>query len=179
MNGIQDHFNGSGPDYSLWAYYNMNSPCYNPPERYGDSMLKLVEYDGFNEGNCLLSRRYTGLHASVSAVLAGVEKEGVGGACVGFYAGNGAYTDYVLLCADSKSLQIRVPSGAQKGASFMDAGQPQQSGMRLFDSLSHGADPPQGRRPLYGLSGWQRMPARRDEAHSGRRARNDQGPLRR
>ena len=127
MNGIQDHFNGSGPDYSLWAYYNMNSPCYNPPERYGDSMLKLVEYDGFNEGNCLLSRRYTGLHASVSAVLAGVEKEGVGGACVGFYAGNGAYTDYVLLCADSKSLQIRVPSGAQKGASFMDAGQPQQS----------------------------------------------------
>lgn len=127
MRRIQDHFNGDKLDYSIWAYYNMNSPCYNAPERYGDSMLKLVEYDNFNEGNCLLSRRYTGLHASVSAVVAGIEAEGVGGACVGFYAGNGAFTDYVLLCADAKSLQIRVPSGAQKGASFMDNGQPQQS----------------------------------------------------
>jgi hypothetical protein len=48
-----------------------------------------------------------------------------GGACVGFYAGDGAYTDYVVLAANAGRIEIRVPSGAQRGASFMDEGQPQ------------------------------------------------------
>jgi hypothetical protein len=103
----------------------MGSPAIQVPERCGDSEIRLYEYDRFNEGNCLLSRRFLGETASVSAVVTGWEAPDNGGACVGFIAGDGAFTDYVLLSAGPERLEIRVPSGAQRGASFMDEGQPQ------------------------------------------------------
>jgi len=134
---MQDHFTKPSLDTSLWAYYNMGSPCYQVPERAGDSEIKLYEYDKFNEGNCLLSRRFVGQRAKVSAVVTGFEDPDNGGACVGFYGGNGAFTDYVLLAASPKRLEIRVPSGAQRGASFMDAGQPQTYAVASADYAPH------------------------------------------
>jgi hypothetical protein len=57
---MQDHFDKPLLDSALWAYYNMGSPAFQVPERSGDSEIKLYEYDRFNEGNCLLSRRFVG-----------------------------------------------------------------------------------------------------------------------
>lgn len=122
---MQDHFDRPGLDPRRWAYYNMGSPAIQVPERVGDSEIRLWEYDRFNEGNCLLSRRFLGERASVSAVVTGWDVPENGGACIGFYAGDGAFSDYVLLAAGPERLEIRVPSGAQRGASFMDEGQPQ------------------------------------------------------
>jgi hypothetical protein len=134
---LQDHFTGPDWDRSLWSYYNMGSPCYQAPERVGDSQLKLYEYDRFNEGNCLISRRFAGRQACVRAVVTGFEDIEDGGACIGFYAGDGSFTGYVVLAAGPDRLEIRVPSGAQRGASFMDEGQPQQVALAGCDYRPH------------------------------------------
>ena len=134
---MQDHFDKPLLDRALWAYYNMGSPAFQVPERCGDSEIKLYEYDRFNEGNCLLSRRFVGETASVSALVTGWEVPENGGACVGFYAGDGAYADYVVLAANARRVEIRVPSGAQRGASFMDEGQPQWHPVAGADYVPH------------------------------------------
>lgn len=121
---MRDHFEKEW-DRSLWAYYNMGSPCWYAPTRKGDSELLLPEFDPFNEGNCLLSRRFVGQCAEVSAGVTEWDREVGGGAIVGFYGGKGQLTDYVVFAVTNDRLEIRIPSGGQRGASFMDGGQPQ------------------------------------------------------
>lgn len=120
---MQDHFTAPMLDKTRWAYYNMTSPCILTPERRGDSLLYLAEYDQWNEGNCLLSRRFLERQSLVRAIYSGWDEE-CGGAAAGFYAGQGGFSDYVLLAATDGALEIRVHSGSQNGAAFMDRGQP-------------------------------------------------------
>ena len=120
---MQDHFTAPTLDTSLWSYYNMTTPCYMAPKRQGDSLLCLPEADRWNEGNCLLSRGFLNEQSLVRGLFAGWDEES-GGAALGFYGGDGSFQDYVLLAATNDSLEIRVHSGCQNGAAFMDRGQP-------------------------------------------------------
>ncbi len=120
---MQDHFTGPVLDRENWAFYNMTTPCYMKPERRGDSLLYLPEADQWNEGNCLLSRRFLLPQSRVEAIYQGWD-EACSGAAVGYYGGDGSFFDYVLLAATKDRLEIRVHSGCQNGAAFMDRGQP-------------------------------------------------------
>ena len=120
---MQDHFTSPVLDTENWVFYNMTTPCYMKPERRGDSLLYLPEADQWNEGNCLLSRRFLTPKSRVEAVYQGWDAA-CSGAAAGFYGGDGSFFDYVLLAATSDRLEIRVHSGCQNGAAFMDKGQP-------------------------------------------------------
>ena len=120
---ICDHFDAPSLDAGKWVFNSIGTPSIYPPERRGDSLLSLPELCPWNEGSGLLSRRFLGEDASVEAVFTGWDSD-ESGAGLGFYFGHGGAGDYVLLAITDEKLEIRLDSGAQHGAAFMDEGQP-------------------------------------------------------
>lgn len=115
-----DHFTGKALNGEHWLFCNMTSPCIEVPKRMGDSRLALPEHDRWNEGNCLLSRRFLGENSRVSGLFTGWDED-CSGAAVGFYAGDGSFSKFVMLAATDAKIQLRIHAGAQNGDSFMPA----------------------------------------------------------
>ena len=120
---IFDHFDGHSLDAEKWVFNSIGTPSIYPPERRGDSLLALPELCKWNEGSGLLSRRFLSADAAVEAEFAGWDSA-EGGAGIGFYFGRGGAGEYVLLAISDDRIEIRLESGAQHGAAFMDEGQP-------------------------------------------------------
>ncbi|MCE5341971.1 MAG: carboxypeptidase regulatory-like domain-containing protein [Eubacteriales bacterium] len=106
-----------------WQFLNMVSPPTTEPERLQNGNWLLPEYSCWNEGTCLISRDAMGEEAQITAAFSGWDSE-ESGAAVGFYAGKGGFTEYLYLGVDDREVFLRVDSGAQHGAAFMDEGQP-------------------------------------------------------
>lgn len=120
---ICDHFDAPSLDTGKWVFNSIGTPSIYPPERRGESLVCLPELSKWNEGSGLLSRRFLGSNSSVEAVYAGWD-DPEGGAGLGYYFGRGGAGDYVLLAITDDKIEIRLDSGSQHGAAFMDFGQP-------------------------------------------------------
>ncbi len=113
-----DHFTEESLQPEHWVFCNMTSPCTEAAKHVGDSVLALPEHDRWNEGNCLLSRRFLQEISCVQGTFTGWDR-GISGAAVGYYAGDGSFSNYVLLAATETHIELRVPSGGQNGDAFM------------------------------------------------------------
>lgn len=120
---MDDHFTSEVLDQKNWLFCNMSTPCCEIPKHVGDSMLYLPEHQMWNEGNCLLGRKFLRENSVVSAIFNSWDEECTG-AAIGFYAGNGSFLGYVMLAVTNDKIELRVHSGSQNGESFQAAGQP-------------------------------------------------------
>lgn len=98
-----------------WIFLNANSPADLFAEYSHSGSVTLREYAGNRNGHLLVSDFFCNdNNLSIETEISYADD----GAAVGFYYGDGCYTDYIEICVNRTRLSVHIPGGAPLGDTF-------------------------------------------------------------